>query len=95
MAEFSFEPTNKSFLSNNKYEFVIKRMPNLTFFIQSAANLRILLKNYVLSLLLLRELKLSAFAFYGISRNRESAVQRLKSGILPPLMTVKTAKNTR
>ncbi|NBQ93358.1 MAG: hypothetical protein EBU06_05385 [Micrococcales bacterium] len=35
MAEFSFEPQNKSFLSNNKYEFVIKRLPNLTFFVQS------------------------------------------------------------
>ena len=34
VAEFSFEPTNKSFLSNNKYEFVIKRLPNLTFFVQ-------------------------------------------------------------
>lgn len=35
MAEFSFQPANKSFLSNNKYEFVIKRLPNLTFFVQS------------------------------------------------------------
>lgn len=34
MSEFTFQPTNKSFLSNNKYEFVVKRLPNLTFFIQ-------------------------------------------------------------
>ncbi len=35
MAEFSFQPANKSFLSDNKFEFVIKRLPNLTFFVQS------------------------------------------------------------
>jgi hypothetical protein len=34
-AEFTFEPSNKSFLSNNKYEFVIRRMPNFTYFVQS------------------------------------------------------------
>lgn len=28
-------PTNKSFLSNNKYQFVIERLPNLVFFLQS------------------------------------------------------------
>lgn len=28
-------PTNKSFLANNKYEFVIERLPNLVFFLQS------------------------------------------------------------
>lgn len=27
-------PTNLSFLANNKYEFVIERLPNFTFFIQ-------------------------------------------------------------
>ena len=35
MAEYSFEPINKSFLSDNKFEFAIQRLPNLTFFIQS------------------------------------------------------------
>lgn len=35
MAEFTFEPTNKSFLSDNKFQFVIDRLPNLTFFIQT------------------------------------------------------------
>ncbi|NBV27412.1 hypothetical protein EBS02_00075 [bacterium] len=34
MAELAFEPLNKSFLSDNKFEFVIKRLPNLTFFVQ-------------------------------------------------------------
>lgn len=34
MAEFSKEPINKSFLSNNKFEFSIQRMPNLSFFVQ-------------------------------------------------------------
>ena len=28
-------PMNKSFLSNNKYQFVIDRLPNLVFFLQS------------------------------------------------------------
>ena len=28
-------PSNRSFLSNNKYEFVINRLPNVVFFIQS------------------------------------------------------------
>ncbi len=28
-------PTNKSFLSNNKYQFVIDRLPNVVFFLQS------------------------------------------------------------
>ncbi len=35
MATYNQTPTNKSFLSNNKYEFVIDRLPNVTFFIQS------------------------------------------------------------
>jgi len=35
MAEFMFEPSNKSYLSDNKYQFVIERLPNLTYFIQS------------------------------------------------------------
>jgi len=35
MTTYSSGPTNKSFLSNNKYEFVIDRLPNVTFFIQS------------------------------------------------------------
>lgn len=34
MAEYAFEPLNKSFLSDNKYQFSIERLPNLTFFIQ-------------------------------------------------------------
>jgi hypothetical protein len=32
---YTVEPTNKSFLSNNKFEFVINRLPNVRFFIQS------------------------------------------------------------
>lgn len=32
---YSVEPTNKSFLSNNKYEFVITRLPHVAFFVQS------------------------------------------------------------
>lgn len=32
---YSVEPTNKSFLSNNKFEFVINRLPNVRFFVQS------------------------------------------------------------
>jgi hypothetical protein len=35
MPELKFEPLNKSFLSNNKFEFAIKRLPNLTYFVQS------------------------------------------------------------
>ena len=35
MAEFFKEPINKSFLSNNKFEFSIQRLPNFTFFVQS------------------------------------------------------------
>jgi hypothetical protein len=31
----SANPTNKSFLTNNKYEFIFDRAPNLTFFTQS------------------------------------------------------------
>ncbi len=29
------QPTNKSFLSNNKFEFAISRLPNFTFFVQN------------------------------------------------------------
>lgn len=32
---YTVEPINKSFLSNNKFEFVINRLPNVRFFIQS------------------------------------------------------------
>lgn len=35
MATYNQTPINKSFLSNNKYEFVIDRLPHVTFFIQS------------------------------------------------------------
>jgi len=35
MATYNQTPTNKSCLSNNKYEFVIDRLPHVTFFIQS------------------------------------------------------------
>jgi len=35
MPELKFETLNKSFLSNNKFEFAIKRLPNLTYFVQS------------------------------------------------------------
>lgn len=34
MAEYRTLPVNKSFLSNNKFDFTIKRLPNLTFFVQ-------------------------------------------------------------
>jgi len=34
MATLSTVPTNKSFLSNNKFEFVLGRIPNFTFFVQ-------------------------------------------------------------
>lgn len=35
MATLAIPPTNKSFLSNNKFEFVIDRLPNLSFLIQT------------------------------------------------------------
>jgi hypothetical protein len=35
MAETIITPVNKSFLSNNKYQFILTRMPNIEFFIQS------------------------------------------------------------
>ena len=35
MTTYSSGPTNKSFLSNNKYEFVIDRLPHVKFFLQS------------------------------------------------------------
>jgi hypothetical protein len=35
MATLSIEPTNKSFLSNNKFEFVIDRLPHVQFLIQT------------------------------------------------------------
>jgi hypothetical protein len=35
MATYNQFPINKSFLSNNKYEFVIERLPHVTFFVQS------------------------------------------------------------
>jgi len=35
MATFSIPPSNRSFLSNNKFEFVLKRIPNFAFFVQS------------------------------------------------------------
>jgi|LakMenEpi03Aug12_release.lakeMendotaPanAssembly.Ray.scaffolds.fasta_scaffold07822_14 hypothetical protein len=35
MATLPIEPTNKSFLSNNKFDFVIDRLPNIQFFIQT------------------------------------------------------------
>jgi hypothetical protein len=34
MATLSTVPVNKSFLSNNKFEFVLGRIPNFTFFVQ-------------------------------------------------------------
>ena len=34
MATLSTVPVNKSFLSNNKFEFVLNRIPNFTFFVQ-------------------------------------------------------------
>jgi len=34
MATLPTVPTNKSFLSNNKFEFVLGRIPNFTFFVQ-------------------------------------------------------------
>lgn len=35
MATLSIPPTNKSFLSNNKFDFIIDRLPNLQFMVQS------------------------------------------------------------
>ena len=35
MATLDIQPSNNSFLSNNKYEFVIDRLPNFTFFVQT------------------------------------------------------------
>lgn len=35
MATLTVEPVNKSFLSNNKYQFVINRLPHVTFFVQT------------------------------------------------------------
>jgi len=35
MTEITTYPINKSFLSNNKFDFVLDRIPNLTFFVQS------------------------------------------------------------
>ena len=36
MTNPTIQPTNKSFLSNNKFQFAIARLPNIEFFIQSA-----------------------------------------------------------
>lgn len=35
MSILTTEPVNKSFLSNNKFDFVLDRIPNFTFFVQS------------------------------------------------------------
>ena len=35
MATLTTIPVNKSFLSNNKFDFVLKRIPNFTFLVQS------------------------------------------------------------
>lgn len=35
MATYATIPDNKSFLSNNKFEFVLDRIPNFTFFVQT------------------------------------------------------------
>ncbi len=35
MATLSTLPVNKSFLSNNKFEFILQRLPNFTFVVQS------------------------------------------------------------
>lgn len=35
MTTLSTTPLNKSFLSNNKFDFVLRRIPNFTFFVQS------------------------------------------------------------
>ena len=35
MATLSTTPVNKSFLSNNKFDFVLKRIPNFTYLVQS------------------------------------------------------------
>jgi hypothetical protein len=35
MSTYETIPDNKSFLSNNKFEFVLNRIPNFTFFVQS------------------------------------------------------------
>jgi len=36
MSTLSTNPVNKSFLSNNKFDFALDRIPNLTFHVQSA-----------------------------------------------------------
>ena len=35
MSELDIQPSNNSFLSNNKYRFVIDRLPHFTFFVQT------------------------------------------------------------
>jgi hypothetical protein len=35
MSTLQIQPLNKSFLSNNKFDFVLKRIPNFTFLVQS------------------------------------------------------------
>ena len=35
MSTLNIAPVNKSFLSNNKFDFVLDRIPNLTFFVQT------------------------------------------------------------
>jgi hypothetical protein len=35
MSTLNIAPTNKSFLSNNKFDFILDRIPNLTFFVQA------------------------------------------------------------
>ena len=37
MATYSTIPDNKSFLSNNKFDFTLDRIPNFTFLVQSAS----------------------------------------------------------
>lgn len=49
MATYTQAPNNKSFLSNNKYEFIIERLPHVTFFIQSISIPDITLNGTVIS----------------------------------------------
>ena len=35
MATLNITPVNRSFLSNNKFEFVLRRVPNFTYYVQS------------------------------------------------------------
>ena len=35
MATLTTTPVNRSFLSNNKFDFILRRIPNFTYFVQA------------------------------------------------------------